>query len=324
LKRRVLMDQKMIASELVKVAELLLGGKKASLDLEMASLEEIEKIANFLAGGLSHRDAAIASYCLNSLVDGEYGGLVWNLYKKAVAKYKDGMLSWFSEALLDRANVVNFGGLNGALTEFVKAIPDAALRGDSPKVPPFRKDWGFLNADRLTAAGRKVVSVLITDAKAAGLWKDATSGSGLGAGQELQKNEATGVFFLPYSDWTKTNQNLLRGMGFKPDWISAKWFLGRMTPEVEGFFSKEPTKAVRPSQEEFSGWYFKSWLPKNIARFNNLFENYVRDAGSTIKFSFNMTDRGDVKVEMNRGVTRLSQAVEELRLRYLGRNGREP
>ncbi len=294
--------------------------RDAAMDLDEATPQEIGRIADSLAQGLSYHDAAYLSYCINGIVDDEMAKRLRRLYIAAVDKYRTGLLSWFDEALMDRANVVNFGGLNKALTEFVRAIPQAALSGQAPPVPPFRKDWSFLNADRLSAAGRKVASVLLKDGLREGIWKD----EGGATGQDLLRDESKGIWYLPYNSWTLHNRNMLHDLGFHPDWQTKSWTTTRLTPEMERMFMQKPTKLVAPTLEQLNNWYYASWLPKNISRFNHMFEAYVRDAGSSITFKFSMYGKGQVAVTMTRGLTRMSQAIEELRLRYLNRMGREP
>jgi hypothetical protein len=296
--------------------------KQSSLDLEYASEKEIQSIANYVATGVKLPDAAYASYALEALPN-KGQQLTSKIFDNAVSAYRNGLLSWFSEALLDRANKVHFGGLNSVLSKYVQDFPEAVLKGKPPKVSEFKAGWGFLNEDRLEKAGLKVIKVIKEDAISEGLW-----GANKNEKSLLEFNSRYRLWIIRWSSVTSQNtsrfNNMLTKLGFMVDTANKWWYVTSLTPEIKSTFQTEESLSTVPDLKEMKDWYFKKWLPKNIKRFSNLFENYIRDAGSTIVFNFNIQGKGNVKVNMFRGITKISDAIEELRLRYIGRQGREP
>jgi hypothetical protein len=298
--------------------------KRASLDLEYASPKEVKAIAKMLGGvKLSDHDAAYATYCINALPQSNRN-LVDKLGKNALSTYRSALLSWFREALLQRANMVRVTGLNKVLSGFVKDVPKAVLTDGVPDVSKFKADWSFLNPDRLAMAGRKVAKVVKEDSIAAGLWQQVQRQTK----QPLVFDRTYKLWVVPYSDWTYENKRMLVNLGFRVDRQQRWWYIRELTPRIKQVFdvgaTAPSTSMTAPSLDELNQWYLKQWLPKNINRFKNLFENYIRDAGSTLTFDFSVSGNGVVNAKLTRGVRSLAKAIEELRLRYIGRQGREP
>ena len=297
--------------------------KKASLDLEWASPAEINSIAKLLGSSkLSQHDAAYITYCMSGL--GNRADMASQLQRNAMSTYKSALEGWFEYALVKRANIVHFKGLNKALSKFVQDIPEAVLEDREPDIPPFREGWGFLDDKKLEAAGKRVVQAVREDAIEDGLWKSEENE----VKPPLYENREENIWYVPYSRWTYENRTLLKQLGFR---LGNKiWYTPSLDSRIERVFdvggrNQNPSRVItsEPTLGELETWYFKEWLPKNINRFKNLFENYIRKEGSTITFDFNVNRNGKVDVGMTRGVTKPSQAIEELRLRYLGRQGRE-
>lgn len=299
----------------------------AAMDLDLATPAEVASIGQILGTeNFSAHDSAYASYCLNA-IDRQWKAVAEKLKNNCLSTYRSNLLSWFRYALVNRANMVHFAGLNKALSAFVRDIPEAILGSGQPQIPKFKASWAFLNADRLEQAGRKVVKVVKQDAIEAGLWKTEEA---VGESKPpLYYDSAKRFWYVPYSNWTYENRRLLSQMGFR---LGRRiWYVEEVTPRIKTTFDigghgqgtqRVPTEP--PTLQELDEWYYKTWLPKNINRFQNLFENYIREAGSRITMSFSVSRNGKVNVTLTRGVKKTSDAIEELRLRYLGRQGRGP
>ena len=302
------------------------GGITAALDLDVAPMKEVMQIGRMLASSkFSPHDCAYASYCLHVMDSVKYTSLAPGLYKNVLATYRENLLSWFKYALIERANLINIRGLKKVLTEFVRAIPDAVLLDKAPDISKFKGDWQFLNSDRLERAGLKVVKTVREDSIDAGLWEEDEFSSDE---PPLYFDNRYKVWNVPYSDWTLRNKRFLSQMGFRVDRANRWWYVLELTPKIKQYFDvggKQQNVEVQipPTKSEMREWYFKTWLPQNIGRFQNLFENYVRSEGSTLKFNFKTNKNGKVDVTMKRGVTSVAKAIEELRVRYMGRQGRE-
>jgi hypothetical protein len=315
--------------KLTDLSHRLLGrskSRKGSLDLEYADEAQLHKIARFLGSvSLSDHDAAYISYCYEALPDSGKK-LAKKLGENAIKQYRESLLGWFSYAIVNRANWTNFKGLNKSLSGFVKDIPAAVLENRDPEFPKFQKSWAFLNADRLQVAGRKAMSVMKADAKEDGLWKEEAE-EAVG-GIPVQRDKRLEMWFVPYSDWTFQNRVWLKKMGFQANRTYKRWQIKEFKRGTERYFDttgrmRRP-QASPPSLPELKEWYQEKWLPQNIQRFQNIFENYVREEGSKITMTFSVNNKGDVNVSMSRGVTKLSDGIEECRMRYIGAPGRAP
>jgi hypothetical protein len=294
------------------------------MDLEWASPKEVKAIAKMLGSTkLSAHDAAYLTYAIDALPHSSKD-ILKNLQSNALSTYRSGLLDWFDHALLQRANMVHFKGLNKVLSGFVQDIPDAVLTDGVPDVSKFKADWHFLNPDRLAMAGRKVVRVVKEDSVEAGLWEELRRSTKI----PLLFDRRYKVWMLPFDDWTYDNKRLLAQLGFSIDRQRRWWYVTELTPKIKSFFDiggkDQGSKLVPPSLDVLKEWYLKKWLPKNINRFKNLFENYIREAGSNLAFNFSVNNKGKVNATLSRGISKISDAIEELRLRYIGRQGREP
>lgn len=299
----------------------------AGMDLQFATPAEVTKIAEVLAAdNFSPHDAAYASYCLNA-IDRDWKAVTERLKDKCLSIYRSNLLKWFRYALINRANIVHFAGLNKALSRFVREMPSAILGNGKPDIPKFKASWAFLNADRLEQAGAKVVKIIKKEAMEAGLWKGEEAESEYKPPLYYDSKER--FWYIPYSQWTYQNRQLLGQMGFR---LGRRiWYVEDVTPRIKSTFDigGHGSDARRvplepPTLRELDDWYYKTWLPKNIHRYQNLFENYIREAGSRITLSFSVNRSGKVNCALTRGVKKTSDAIEELRLRYLGRQGRGP
>lgn len=302
------------------------GGITAAMDLDNASLKEVYAISNMMGSeNFNAHDCAYASYCFDALDVVKNSSIADKLQRNVLATYRKSLLGWFKDALIERSNLIQVKGLGKTLSGFVQDVPNAVLTDGTPDVSKFKEDWSFLNADRLAMAGRKVVKVVKEDSIEAGMWEEDSFSVDE---PPIYFSKTYKVWNIPYSDWTYQNKRLLSKFGFRIDRRMRWWYVSELTPRLKQMFdvngkNQNVEVMIPPTRSELNDWYLKTWLPSNVVRFKKLFEGYVRESGSTLQFNFNVNTKGKVNVGLKRGITKLSDSIEELRLRYINRQGRE-
>jgi hypothetical protein len=106
------------------------------------------------------------------------------------------------------------------------------------------------------------------------------------------------------------------GYGFKWNTGKGRWEIPKLTPLIQKDF-----EVPAPSQS-VEDWFWKTWYPKNYDRLSKSFSEYARNLQSSYKLKFS-TNRKQL-VKFSRSIKTADDAIEELRYRYIGRQGREP
>ena len=293
------------------------------------SLADIEKMSNFLSRvKITPHDAAFLSYALNAM-DGRVPKSVYGrLYKKAVEIYRENLFEWFSHGLIKRSNRLPGTKVNKTLSDFVLDVPEAILDNRAPIVRRTAAAWRFLNLDLLPAAGIKIARVVKEDAVRSGLWSGVREDSSI----KLDFDRAKKVWFIPatYRKWTYENRvRLNRYYNFRWNANLKRWETPQLSQRIKEDFSGHHSGVNKslmspPDLDRLTEWYVKTWLPKNIERFSNLFSNILPPKGVKLDYEFKVQRNGNVKVVIRGGISKVSDAIQELRSRYINRQGREP
>jgi len=330
-------DVGMVQADLLDIAKQIMETerpRKAGMFPDAdPSFDEIKKMADYLAQTkLSDRDAAFLSYALNSFdIGGKYRQIpekvYGKLYAKAVETYRKNLFAWFEHGLIKRANR-KFAGttVNLALGAFVLDIPESILNNRVPKIKPVDAMWRFLNLDKLPIASRKIAAVVKDDAIEAGLWHEEKSNA-----VKLEIDRDKRVWYIPtalYRKWTYDHRGQLgRFYGFSWDKELNRWYTEKLNQKIKEDFLVPGQSATgqmtAPTFAELEAWYIKTWLPKNVNRFDVLFSEVLPPVGAKIQYVFKVQRNGNVNVHIRGGLTKASEAIQELRIRYMNRQGRE-
>jgi hypothetical protein len=327
-----------VQAQLAEIARLILEpeakrDRKAGglFDSPNPSWDEIKKMADFMAQvNMKPKDAAYLSYVLESFGgDAKYRQIpdrvIAKLYSKAVSTYRKNLFEWFSHGLIKRANVLPGTTVNRTLSAFVLDIPEAILKKRAPEVETVAASWRFLNLDLLPRAGVKVAKVVMDDAMRAGLWKADKENA-----IRLVNDRSRGIWYIPknYRRWTWEHKGQLgRHYGFQWDADEGRWYTEKLNPKMKADFlipGQSVGRVLPPSLDELRTWYINTWLPKNIQRFDALFSNVLPPKGTKLDYTFKVQRNGNVKVVIRGGINKISDAIEELRARYINRQGRGP
>lgn len=140
-------------------------------------------------------------------------------------------------------------------------------------------------------------------------------------------DKADQVWFIPPKSKTYDVRDQLggRGYGFRWNPTKKRWESKKLTPKMKQDFEVKDTHMdpLAPAPERLKGWFYEEWLPKNIDRFTRVFSDYARNLQSSYKIIFSLKG-GKVKVKFKRKISTASEAIEELRYRYINRQGRGP
>jgi hypothetical protein len=318
--------------------------RSAALDLDVEDEAGIKKIVNFMAGqvkSLSDKDVCYGFYsCVgvyepqNAKMQLPYSLYVTPLMRKLTEEYQRRLVKWFEFALLNRANEGGGGTgikkIESGIAAFVEAIPKALATNAAIDIAMFVPDNEYLVPDKLGPLGAKIFNVVKTDAKQAGILRIARAADFriAGTGLSLVWDPKDKVWIIPptMNTWKIKDQLGRRGYGFK--WTGSRWQIKTITPAIRKDFTVEgPASAHQePGHEKpvtvMEEWFWKEWYPKNFKRFTDAFTNYARNLQSSYSVVFS-TNRKQL-VKFKRTIKTADDAIEELRYRYIGRQGRGP
>ena len=295
--------------------------RRIALDASKMTDKELTDMANFFADIVDSLDDATVAYAsyVAMAVPGVRQHLLGKLGKALLLSYRKRLVDWFEFALVKRAQVGGGGSkiakIEEGLANFVEAIPDALANHRKIKVSDFVPVSDYLLPERLDPVGDKIMKVVAADAPA--------SGRMASLNMTLRYHDREGVWFVD-SNNTYAVKDKIRALGFRWNPAMRWWETSRVTPAMQREFRVEqPAPSVQANPQDLRNWYFEEWLPKNIGRFTRVFTDYVRNQQSSYQFIFAVS--GDkVTVDFKRDATTPAKAVEELRYRYIGRQGREP
>jgi hypothetical protein len=293
--------------------------RRIALDASKMSDKELVDMSNFFADIVDSLDDASVAYGSYTAmaVPGVRQHLLGKLGKALLLSYRKRLVGWFEFALVKRAQVGGGGSkiakIEEGLADFVEAIPNALNAHRKIKVSDFVPTSDYLLPERLDPVGEKILNVVAADARQAGVWG---VGRTAALNLPLRYDDAEQVWFVD-SNNTYAVKDGIKSLGLRWNPNMRRWETSQLTPAMrQEFRVLEPSAGLRD-------WYFEEWLPKNIGRFTRVFTDYVRNQQSSYQFIFAVS--GDkVKVDFKRDATTPAKAVEELRYRYIGRQGREP
>jgi hypothetical protein len=262
------------------------------------------------------------------------------LKKKLTLEYRKRLLEWFEYALVKRAKMGAGGSgikaVEGALRAFLDYIPQLLAMGPNTQfdlrgfLADKEKSLGrsvnqnkYLDTGALTGVGRKILSVLFKDADKEGMFAMTRAAAMVQAAAmsfSLVWDKKDKVWIIPPTPKTRPHSRKLREYGF--DWSGApkyRWEIRTITPLIQRDF-KMPEGGPKAAMDE---WFWKTWYPKNSDRFTKVFSEYAKNLQSSYSIIFPKTQKGKVKFK-RANITSPDDAIEELRYRYLGAQGREP
>lgn len=324
----------------------------SALDLELSKPADIKKVVDFLAGRVSSLDdksVAFGFYCSLGVPKELYGSqkASWanKLKTPLTLEYRKRMLEWFEYALVRRAKLGSGGSgikaVEGALREFLDYIPKLLAMGPNAQfdLRAFLMDKEkslsrskskdevnqnkYLDAPALTGVGRKILSVVIKDADKEGLFQMTRAAAMVQAAAmpfPVVWDVKDKVWIIPPTPKTRPHSKELRRYGF--DWSGRpkyRWEIRNITPLIQRDF-KMPDGGPK---EALEAWFWKTWYPKNNQRFTKIFSEYAKNLQSGYSIEFPKTQKGKVKFH-RKHIATPDDAIEELRYRYLGAQGREP
>lgn len=313
-------------------------------ELENASTKEIEQLSNFMAGqvgSMSAHDVAYGSYATSNLPP-KAGRVAKRLSDALLLRYRADLIDWMEHALMKRAQVGGGGTvikkIEKGLAQIAESIPDI-IRGRAPSTADsYTPASGYLDPNMADRAIRTIVKTVRRDAEVAGVL---SGNSRLALNQfplDLQWNSRRNRWDIPSDPSTYTHKAQLRRIGFRWDARSLQWYLPRLNEDelpqrirryFPNFSAPEPVPARTPEPVPARGsgdlhdWYVETWLPANIDRFTRVFTDVVRNKQTSYKMLFSIAGNR-VTVKFKRKVDNARDALEELRYRYTGRQGREP
>lgn len=284
--------------------------------------EDILPILPALAATLDDSDAkdiAHATYVFDYLRDVNPAPQVKSLADALATHYARLFAGWLGYVFLNRANRTwktkpkkELEDVLGNWTESIPKMLTGQILPISKNVPEGLRD--LLDFDKLDAIGNKIVQTVRAE------WKKDTGRTlhaDAGHGVNVTYNPTTKQYEIPKSQFTWTNRNKLKDLGFRFDgrvWYTptleqrALEFLPEAASLVRG--PKAPTQTLDPS-----AWFFNEWLPSNIERFSKVFTDYGKAEGARWRFVFTLNGT-EVTVSFERQVNSIPEAIEELYARY--------
>jgi hypothetical protein len=327
----------------------------SALDLELSDPAEVTKVINFLAGkvpSMDDKSVAFGFYCSLGIPKEMYGTqkAKWanTLRKPLTLEYRKRMLEWFKYALVKRANMGAGGSgikaVEAALYAFLEYIPQLLTMGPNAQfdLRAFLADKEkslsrskskddlsqnkYLDTGALTGVGRKILSVLFKDADREGLFQRSRAAAMIRMGKfnfPVVWDRKGKIWFIPRTPKTFPVKDQIQGYGFRYNPGLKRYEIVNLTPLIQRDFQVEQTgTGATGEQASLEEWFWNTWYPKNHARFTKVFSDYARNLQSSYQLIFPKTRKG--KVKFKRNIESPEDAIEELRFRYIGRQGREP
>jgi len=171
----------------------------------------------------------------------------------------------------------------------------------------------------MNMVGDSILKVVVRDARAAGvLGSNRPMSVNPPIGFTLEYDDHANMWFIPTNPRTFNIRERLKGLGFKWNQGDKTWDVQSLTPDIRREFGM-----VTGSDASRIETWFAEWLSQNIHRFTRIFTDYARNKQSSYALVFTVSN-GKAQVSFERDVDTPAKAVEEIRYRYQGRQGREP
>lgn len=308
--------------------------RRAALDLDVEDPEGVKRVVTFMASqvpGLDDKSVCYGFYTAIGVYEPQkekiqipFSLYITPLMKKLAAEYQERLVKWFEYALIARSHVggggVGIKKVEAGLAAFVEAIPRALAAHAALDLKQFVPDTEYFDNTKLTPLGAKILKVVQTDAQAAGVLGLARAATFREAstGLSVVWDPKDQVWYIPPTQKTYELKDQLgrRGYGFSWDGQKRRWEIKSITPQIQKEFEvPEPEKMLQD-------WFWDTWYPKNYQRFTQAFTNFARNLQSSYKIEFS-TNRKQL-AKFSRNINSVDDAIEELRYRYLGRQGRQP
>ena len=308
-----------ILSRLVKRA---LRQRIAAIDLEDATPREVDQIMAQIAAdvpNMGDSDVCYGMYCVEGLAD---RSLVGPLRKALLLEYRKRLLRWFSFAIQNRAALGGGSGirrLRDGLAEYVMSLPEQVVSGYKPMTSFLKVKSEIVDMDKMDPSSAKIYRALLDELHASGMRKRGRSDPMF----PLEWDGNGNVWFIPPSPATFHYKTDLSRSGFRWNAPQRRWEAREVTPGMKGLVQVPEAEKPEATLEEVTDWFYDTWLPTNLPRLNTLFNTWIGTKDSSYVFDFQLRGRA-VTVEVDRKLQGPKDAVEELRYRYLGRQGRGP
>lgn len=287
--------------------------------------EDLKGMADFLAsqvGSMDDESVAFASYVCEG-IPGERQKIIDTLFPKLLLSYRKRLIEWFEFALLKRANLGGGGKgiqrMEDGLAAFIEAIPDLIASRKSFSLSDFVPDNEYLNPDMMDKVAQRVVKGVMEDAMKAGVFGTMRVARALPLSVTQDRS---GLWFIPPAQKTYAYRDDLNRLGFKWNRDERRWEVPTLTPAIQRDLQIQPLFTVNP--EALKDWFFNTWYPSNADRITKVFTDYARDKQTSYKLFFKVGAGGKPEVKFSRDISTAWEAVEELRYRYIGRQGRQP
>lgn len=290
-------------------------------NLDLASDKELKDLGSMLAGFVSSMDAESVSYgaYAASAIDGQSAQAMQRLDAALLKQYRANLIEWMEHALMARAKAGGGGktikGIENGLAALVEAMPKALIGGNPPTADKYVPESGYLDAKLMQPVVNKIFHVISKDAQKAGV----------GGPETFPLNLAwDGSRWVVEGRSSYNYRNDLKGLKFRWDPTQKVWFFKATKNSLPQHIANLFENTAPPyAGMSIADWYFGVWLPANIGRFTDVFSKFARNKQSSYGLVFSVAGKS-VKVKFKRIINNARDAVEELRYRYTGRQGREP
>lgn len=302
--------------------------------------EELTDLAGFLASQVDSMDDATVAFAtyVGLGVRGDRQAVIAKLLPKLVLSYRARLVGWFEHALVKRANLGGGGTgikkLEEGLATWANAIPDIIAARRAFKLSDYLPSNEYLDPEMLDRVAQRAVKGVSDDAAKAGVLGMRTARA---VPFEVKRDER-GVWYIPPTLDTYEYKEDIKAHGFKWNVRDRRWETEKLTPKIRTDFKVDEPRVTPPvpapppvlpaqsAPERLRQWYVEEWLPHNVERLTRVFTDYARGKQTSYKVFFRLTSSAEkpVEVKFDRDIDKAWEAVEELRYRYVGRQGREP
>lgn len=302
----------------------------------------------FIAGQVKSMDDKSVCYgfytALGSLAGNPYHKHSLTLLKPLSLAYRERMLEWFEYALLKRARAggggVGIKAVEKALKAFIEELPRLAQLGTNQNFslraflmdreiafnrdPNAKDENPYFDSRLLDMVGMRILKEVIRDAEKAGVMQAVRAAGFYVAAAKMSFpvvwDPKDKVWIIPPSKKTYSIKDQLGKQGYGFWWNTRKkrWQIKTLTPAIKQDFDFPDGD---PS-DQLGNWYWGTWYPKAAARLTKVFTEWASNINSSYTIKFPKARNGRVK--FTRDIKNPDDAVEELRYRYIGRQGREP
>ena len=290
-------------------------------DLDMASDKELKDLGSMLAAFVSSMDPASVAYgaYAASAIDGISAQAMQRLDVALLKQYRANLIEWMEHALMARAKAGGGGKaikeIEKGLATLVEKMPQALMSGNPPSADKYVPENGYLDTGLMQPVIDKIFHVISQDAQQAGV----------GGSQPFPLDLTwDGSRWVVEGRAAYNYRNDLKALRFRWDPDEKVWYFNATKNALpQNIASRFENTAPPYAGMSIADWYFGVWLPANINRFTDVFSNFARNKQSSYGLIFSVAGK-TVKVKFKRIINNARDAVEELRYRYTGKQGRKP